>query len=305
MIYIKIEEKNENERIDKFLTDHFSDKSRSELQDLIKEEYVLVNNKPTKNNYRLKIDDEVSVEFVEEDLEIKPVNLNLDIVYEDEYLLVVNKPKDLIVHPSPTSLNTPTLVHGLLYHTDELSDVNGEFRPGIVHRLDKDTSGLLMVAKTNEVHEALSLQLQKRSVLRSYLALVHHPFNHGSAIIDAPIGRDPNNRQKMAVTHVNSRNAKTKVFLEERFSDYSLLRCELETGRTHQIRVHLQYIEHPIVGDKTYSYKNTMNTNGQCLHAHKLGFVHPITHDLMHFEVEPPEVFMETLNLIRREDDGA
>jgi len=151
----------------------------------------------------------------------------------------------------------------------------------------------------------LSLQLQNRSVLRSYLALVHHPFNHGSAIIDAPIGRDPNNRQKMAVTHINSRDAKTKVFLEERFSDYSLLRCELETGRTHQIRVHLQYIEHPIVGDKTYSYKNTMNTNGQCLHAHKLGFVHPITHDSMHFEVDPPEVFMETLNLIRREDDGA
>lgn len=289
----------ENERIDKVLVDVLKELSRSEIQTMIQEENVLVNGLQTKNNYRLKLDDEISYEIIETEINIKPVAMDLDIVYEDDHIIVINKPKDLIVHPSPTSFNTPTLVHALLAHTDHLSDIGGELRPGIVHRLDKDTSGLLLVAKTNEAHEILSEDFKAHTVERAYLALVHHEFNHGSAIIDGPIGRDPHNRQKMAVTHINGKDAKTKVFLEERFTDYSLLRCELETGRTHQIRVHLQYIDHPIVGDKTYSYKNTMDTQGQCLHAYHLGFIHPITKTYMSFDSEPPQIFMDTLASIR------
>ncbi len=295
-----IESEFENERIDKFLVDVLSDLSRSEIQAMIKDELVLVNQQATKNNYRLKEGDEIEYELIETVLEIKPIKMDLDIVYEDDDLMVINKPKDLIVHPSPTSLDTPTLVHGLLAYTDQLSDVNGELRPGIVHRLDKDTSGLLLVAKNNKTHVVLAEQLKEHTVDREYLVIVHHAFNHGSAIIDGPIGRDPKNRQKMAVTHINGKPAKTRVYLEERFVDYSLLRCELETGRTHQIRVHLQYIEHPVVGDITYSYKNTLETQGQCLHAFKLEFEHPTTHTRMQFECEPPTIFKETLDMIRR-----
>lgn len=289
----------ENQRIDKVLVDLLEDLSRSEIQTMIQNEHVLVNGLQTKNNYRLKLDDEVSYEIIDAVIEVKPIKMDLDIVYEDEHIIVLNKPKDLIVHPSPTSLDTPTLVHALLAHTDNLSDIGGELRPGIVHRLDKDTSGLLLIAKTNEAHEVLAENFKAHTINRSYLALVHHEFNHGSAMIDAPIGRDPKNRQKMAVTHINGKEARTKVFLEERLTDYSLLRCELETGRTHQIRVHLQYIEHPVVGDKTYSYKNTLDTQGQCLHAFQLEFVHPITKEFMSFETQPPQIFLDMLTSLR------
>lgn len=294
-----VENEFENERLDKFLTDILKDLSRSEVQTMVKEGLVLVNHEVTKNNYRLKEEDVVTYELIDKNYEIKPIKMDLDIVYEDEDILVINKPKDLIVHPSPSSLNTPTLVHGLLAYTDHLSDLGGEFRPGIVHRLDKDTSGLLLIAKTNRAHEVLTEDFKAHTVSRKYMAVVHNAFNHGSAIIDAPIGRDPKNRQKMAVTHTNSKEAKTKVYLEEALGDFSRLRCELETGRTHQIRVHLEYIKHPIVGDKTYSYKNTLDTQGQMLHAYQLSFVHPITKEAMSFEAAPPQIFTDVLDTLR------
>lgn len=289
-----------NQRLDHYMSDLLSDVSRSVLQTWIKKGHILVNGKQSKSNYRLREEDEISYEIIEHIQTLKPTKMDLDIIYEDEYLLIVNKEKGLIVHPSPSSLDQLSLVHALLAYTDKLSDINGEYRPGIVHRLDKDTSGLLIVAKTNEVHEYLVEMLKHRTIKREYLALVHHPFVHKEAIIDAPIGRDPNNRQKMTVTHLNSKEAKTKIFLEENMGDYGLMRCELDTGRTHQIRVHLEYIKHPIVGDQTYSYKNTLETQGQLLHAHHLAFIHPITKENLSFYAPMPDVFEKTLAMVRR-----
>lgn len=298
-IIIDIED--ENKRIDQYMTTLLKEYSRNLVQTWITDGKIKVNDSNVKSNYRLKEDDEVSYIIVEEDLTVQPIEMNLDVVYEDDDIMVVNKPKALIVHPSATTINQPTLVHGLLAHTDKLSDLNGELRPGIVHRLDKDTSGLLIVAKTNAAHEVLVDALKAREITREYMALAHHPFNHKDAIIDAPIGRDVNNRQRMSVTHVNSKEAKTKVTLVENIGDYSLLKCQLESGRTHQIRVHLSYIKHPIVGDKTYSYKNTLDTDGQMLHAYHLEFKHPITKELMSFTQDVPEVFNDTVETIRRE----
>lgn len=298
-IIIDIED--ENKRIDQYMTTLLKEYSRNLVQTWITDGKIKVNDSNVKSNYRLKEDDEVSYIIVEEDLTVQPIEMNLDVVYEDDDIMVVNKPKGLIVHPSATTINQPTLVHGLLAHTDKLSDLNGELRPGIVHRLDKDTSGLLIVAKTNAAHEVLVDALKAREITREYMALAHHPFNHKDAIIDAPIGRDVNNRQRMSVTHVNSKEAKTKVTLVENIGDYSLLKCQLESGRTHQIRVHLSYIKHPIVGDNTYSYKNTLDTDGQMLHAYHLEFKHPITKELMSFTQDVPEVFNDTVETIRRE----
>lgn len=298
-IIIDIED--ETKRIDQYMTTLLKEYSRNLVQTWITDGKIKVNDSNVKSNYRLKEDDEVSYIIVEEDLTVQPIEMNLDVVYEDDDIMVVNKPKGLIVHPSATTINQPTLVHGLLAHTDKLSDLNGELRPGIVHRLDKDTSGLLIVAKTNAAHEVLVDALKAREITREYMALAHHPFNHKDAIIDAPIGRDVNNRQRMSVTHVNSKEAKTKVTLVENIGDYSLLKCQLESGRTHQIRVHLSYIKHPIVGDNTYSYKNTLDTDGQMLHAYHLEFKHPITKELMSFTQDVPEVFNDTVETIRRE----
>lgn len=289
-----------NKRLDQFMTDMLFEYSRSAIQSWIKDGHILVNNQTSKSNYRLKEDDEVSYTIIEKDLTLHPIPMDLDIVFEDDDILVINKPKGLIVHPSETTLDQETLVHGLLAYTDKLSNVGGELRPGIVHRLDKDTSGLLIVAKTNKAHEKLSESLKKRKITRDYLALVHHVFEHKEAIIDAPIGRDPKQRQRMTVTHINSKDAKTFVFLEEVIGDYSLLKCKLESGRTHQIRVHLEYIKHPVVGDYTYSYKNTLDTQGQCLHAYHLAFEHPITKEALSFTQDIPKVFADTLEMLRR-----
>lgn len=301
MSKVLIDEMNEGMRLDQFMTEHLQEYSRSVVQAWIDDEKIKVNGMSAKRNYRLKEADVVSYKIEEADLQVQPILMDLDIVYEDEHLMVVNKPKGLVVHPSTSTLNRATLVHGLLGYTDKLSDLNGDLRPGIVHRLDKDTSGLLIVAKTNEAHQALTDMLKDRLIKREYLALVHHEFNHQHAIVDAPIGRDPNNRQRMTVTHLNSKEARTKLFLEEKFKGYSLLRCELETGRTHQIRVHCQYIKHPVVGDKTYGYKKTLETEGQCLHAFRLSFTHPITHEAMTFEKQPPKLFVDTIEMLRRE----
>lgn len=301
MIKLIVEDEFVKERVDAYMALLLPEYSRGVIQTWIENEKVLVNGKAVKNNYRLKLDDEIAYEITEADTSIKPVKMDLDIVYEDDQLMVVNKPKGLIVHPSPSTLNQVTLAHGLLAYTDQLSDVNGDLRPGIVHRLDKDTSGLLLIAKTNETHEYLVEALKDREIDREYMALVHHPFNHQSALIDAPIGRDPKNRQRMAVTDRNSKVAKTHIELMENFKEYALLKCILDTGRTHQIRVHCSYIKHPLVGDYTYSYKNTPDANGQCLHAYKIGFVHPVTKEKMSFTKEAPEVMTSMIEAARNE----
>lgn len=301
MIKLTVEDEFEKERIDAYMALLLPDYSRGVIQTWIESEKVLVNGKKVKNNYRLKLDDEISYEITEADTTIKPIEMELDIVYEDDDVMVVNKPKGLIVHPSPTTLNQVTLVHGLLAYTDKLSNLNGDLRPGIVHRLDKDTSGLLMVAKTNEAHEILVEALKERDVEREYTALVHHPFNHQSALVDAPIGRDPRNRQRMTVTDRNSKVAKTHIALLENFKDYALFKCKLDTGRTHQIRVHCSYIDHPIVGDQTYSYKNTPKADGQCLHASKLSFIHPVTKERLTFTKEAPKVMLDMIEAARNE----
>lgn len=301
MIKITVEDAFIGERLDAYMALLLPEYSRGVIQTWIKSEKVLVNQKVVKNNYRLKEDDEIEYEITEADTSITPIEMDLDIVYEDDVMMVVNKPKGLIVHPSPTTLNQATLVHGLMAYTDQLSNINGDLRPGIVHRLDKDTSGLLMIAKTNEAHEILVEALKDREIDREYMALVHHPFNHQSALVDAPIGRDLKNRQRMAVTDVNSKVAKTHITLVENFKEYALLKCKLDTGRTHQIRVHCSYIDHPLVGDQTYSYKNTPKADGQCLHAFKLGFTHPITKERMEFTSEAPQVMLDMIEAARNE----
>lgn len=300
MLKITIDALDENRRLDQFMSDTLEKYSRSLVQTWIKEGKVLVNGSPAKSNYRLKEDDEISYKIEEEDLTIQGIKMDLDIVYEDEHVMVINKPKGLIVHPSPSTLKQETLVHGLLAYTDTLSDLGGELRPGIVHRLDKDTSGLIIVAKTNEAHKVLVEALKERTIKREYIVLAHHAFNHKEAIIDGPIGRDPKNRQKMTVTHENSKEARTKVTLIENIGDYALLKAQLESGRTHQIRVHLDYIKHPVVGDQTYSYKNTIKADGQMLHAYHLEFKHPITGEMISLDAEPPEIFLKTVEDVRR-----
>lgn len=296
---IIVDEEFEGMRLDAYMALALPEFSRGILQSWIEEGKILVNSKEVKNKYRIKEDDEIVYTITESDTQITPIDLNLDIVFEDEHIMVVNKPKGLIVHPSPSTLQQATLVNGLLFHTKNLSDANGDLRPGIVHRIDKDTSGLLIVAKTNEAHDILVEDLKDRKINREYLALVHHVFGHQSALVDAPIGRDPRNRQRMAVVERNSKPARTHLYLEERFEDHSLLRCKLDTGRTHQIRVHCLYIDHPIVGDQTYSYKNTPDTQGQCLHAYRLGFIHPITKESMSFEAPMPEVMASFIEGLR------
>lgn len=295
-----IEETNVGLRLDQFISSVLPEYSRSIIQTWIEDSKITVNGKKVKNNYRLKLNDEVVYTITEQETTLQPIEMDLKIVYEDDYVMVIDKPKGLIVHPSPSSLNQATLVHGLLAHTTSLSDINGSLRPGIIHRIDKDTSGLMIVAKTNEAHEILVQDLKDRKISREYLALVHHPFKHQSALVDGPIGRDPRNRQRMSVTEKNSKEARTHLYLIENFEEYALLRCKLDTGRTHQIRVHCSYIQHPIVGDQTYSYKNTLDTDGQCLHAFKIKFNHPITHEVLEFESEMPEIMKETIETIRR-----
>ena len=295
-----IDETNVGLRLDQFIAGVLPEYSRSVIQTWIEDSKITVNGKKVKNNYRLKLNDDVSYSITEQETTLQPMKMDLNIVYEDDHIIVIDKPKGLIVHPSPSTLNQATLVHGLLAHTNTLSDLNGDLRPGIIHRIDKDTSGLMIVAKTNEAHEILVQDLKDRKISREYLALVHHPFKHQSALVDGPIGRDPRNRQRMSVTEKNSKEARTHLYLIENLKEYALLRCKLETGRTHQIRVHCSYIQHPIVGDQTYSYKNTLDTNGQCLHAFKLKFNHPITHEALEFESEMPEIMKETIENIRR-----
>lgn len=289
-------------RIDKYLIQKL-EFSRSKIQRLIDSNHILVNNKPTKNNYILHLNDEITVQEDDtEKLDIQPEAIPLDIYYEDDYLLVVNKPSGMVVHPAPGN-HEKTLVNALMHHcNNKLSGINGEIRPGIVHRIDKDTSGLLLVAKTDEVHNDLANQISKKTVTRKYLALVEGTIHEDTATIDAPIGRDLNNRKKMAVTNINSKNAITHLKILERYPKATLIECRLETGRTHQIRVHLNYIGHPVVNDPVYGHKKLDDKEfGQMLHAKTLGFIHPVTKKYLEFSADPPAKFQEILEKYKNE----
>lgn len=287
------------ERIDKFLAQKL-DKSRSLVQKLIKDELVLVNGEVVKTNYSVADGDEIDVKQLDivDNTNIIPQPMDLDIIYEDDNLLVINKPSGLVVHPAPGHYQD-TLVNGLLAYSNKLSDINGEFRPGIVHRIDKDTSGLLVVCKNNETHEALANQLSDKTLFRQYLAIVHGEIEEDEGEIIAPIGRDPRDRVKMAVVAKNSKEAQTNFKVLERYEHYTLVSCNLLTGRTHQIRVHFDFINYPLVGDPLYGIKPTIDTKGQALHAYKLGFIHPRSGEYMEFEAKPPQEFVNTLNQIK------
>ena len=290
------------QRIDKYISEKEEDLSRSRVQQLLQDKSIFVNGKESKANYKVKANDHITACFDDEvELEAKPEKMDLDIRYEDHDVIVINKPKGIVVHPAVGN-QTGTLVNGLLYHCKDLSGINGVLRPGIVHRIDKDTTGLLIVAKNDKAHTELSKQLQDKTVNRLYYALVHGVIEHDFGTIDAPIGRDVKDRQKMAVTATNSKPARTHFKVIERFKNYTLVECRLETGRTHQIRVHMQYIQHPVVGDEKYSYRKTMQTNGQLLHAHQLTFVHPTTHEKVTVEAELPKQFADVLEMLRNEE---
>lgn len=285
-------------RVDRFVASNAEELSRSYIQQLINDGQVLVNGAKVKNNTKLKVNDVVEVNLPEvKELEAVPQKMDLNIVYEDHDVIVINKPKNMVVHPGVGNPDG-TLVNGLLYHCKDLSGINGVLRPGIVHRIDKDTTGLLVVCKNDKAHESLSQQLKDKTAFRKYIALVHGVMPHEYGTIDAPIGRDEKDRQKMAVTAKNSREAVTHFKVLKRYSKYTLLECVLETGRTHQIRVHMQYIGFPIVGDPKYSIRKTLNTNGQMLHACELSFIHPTTNEKMTFEAPLPEEFKAVLDTL-------
>ena len=292
---IKVTEENQNKRIDQFLVEQLQ-LSRSKIAKMVQNNQVLVNGKKTKNSYLLKIDDMIQTEeYQEEPMNLTPENMNLDIVYEDNDVIVVNKENGIVVHPAVGN-PSHTLVNGLLYHSKELSSLNGEFRPGIVHRIDAYTTGLLMVAKNNKAHEILAKQLEEKKTTRKYIALVWGVIKEDTGTIDAPIGRDLKDRKKMAVTDVNAKDAITHFKVLERYQEATLIELQLETGRTHQIRVHMNYIGHPVVNDPVYGKKKLIDETGQCLHAKELGFIHPTTGEYMEFEAPLPECFINILN---------
>ncbi len=289
-----------NERIDNYLI-KILNKSRSKIQNLIKTENVKVNNKIIKNSYIVKQNDDIEINEIEEQpLSAKAEKIDLDIVYEDDDIIVVNKQNGLVVHPAVGN-PTGTLVNGLMYHSKNLSKVNGEFRPGIVHRIDAFTTGLLVVAKNDYAHEFLARQLENKTTHRIYVALVWGVINEDTGTIDAPIGRDKKDRKKMAVTSENSKNAVTHFKVIERYKDATLIELKLETGRTHQIRVHMNYINHPVVNDSVYGKRKLIDETGQCLHAKELGFIHPTTKKYMCFTSELPKEFINILNKFKEE----
>ena len=295
-------ENEEGERIDKYLAETFEDCSRSYIQKLIKDGLVNVNGKPVKANYRLVLGDrgEMSIPEIKEP-DIVAEDLSLDILYEDKDVIVVNKPKQMVVHPAPGHYSG-TLVNGLMYHCgDELSGINGMMRPGIVHRIDMDTTGSLIVCKNDAAHQSLSEQLKEHSINRIYVAIVHGNIKEDEGTVNAAIGRHPTERKKMSTQAKNGRNAVTHYKVLERFGNYTYIQCKLETGRTHQIRVHMSSIGHPLVGDEVYGPKKCPFPKliGQTLHAKTLGFMHPATHEYVEVEAPLPEYFEDLLNKLR------
>jgi 23S rRNA pseudouridine1911/1915/1917 synthase len=290
-------------RIDKYLSSH-SDLSRSFVQKLSDEEKILVNGKAVKSSYKLSLNDEIEVDVPElEPIETRPENIPLDILYEDSDLIVINKPKGMIVHPA-NGIYTGTLVNALLYHCKDLSGINGKLRPGIVHRIDKDTTGCIIACKNDFTHVEIAKQLETKTCHREYRAIVMGNITHDNGLIDAPIGRDPRDRQKMTVTDKGARDARTHFQVLERFGNSTYVECTLETGRTHQIRVHMKYINHPVMGDEKYGKKCAyMDTEGQVLHAYKITFVHPRTQKEMTIEAPMPTYFNELLDILRKESN--
>lgn len=291
-----IEKEEEGIRLDHFLDGKWSDRSRSFLKKCIDNELVKVNGEKKKAGYKLREGDRVEMEMPElEEANVIAQDIDLDIVYEDPHLLVVNKPKGLVVHPGHGNLSG-TLVNALLFHVKDLSGINGVKRPGIVHRIDKDTSGLLLVAKNDEAHRGLASQLKKHHIKRTYIALVEGNVREEKGRIEAPIGRDPNNRIRMAVTERNAKEAVTHFTVKKRYGKYTLLEVNLETGRTHQIRVHMAYIGHPLVGDQVYGRKKqTLTQLGQMLHAYQLAFTHPVTGKELCLKVGLPDYYVDVL----------
>lgn len=289
----------EGSRLDVFVTGSLGDKTRSFVQKLIDNGRVTVDGRQVKANFRLNSGDTVSVLVpAPKELAVAAENIPLNIVYEDEYLLVVNKPQGMVVHPAAGNSHG-TLVNALLYHCTDLSGINGVLRPGIVHRIDKDTSGLLVVAKTDQAHFGLAQQLQAHSMTRKYLAVVHGMMPEAGGTIDAPIGRDPKDRKRMAVEYKHSKSAVTHYQVLERFKQFTYVECRLETGRTHQIRVHMAYIDHPVAGDPVYGpRKSRLPLAGQALHAATLGFIHPIRQEYLEFNAPLPGYFEAFLHEI-------
>lgn len=289
----------ENIRIDKYLASN-TDFSRSLIGKMLEDKAILLNGKSVKASHKVSLNDVIDIDdnYVKDDY-IEPNKMDLNIVYEDNDIIVINKPSGVVVHPGSGNKNN-TLVNGLKYYTTNLSDTNGEERPGIVHRIDKDTSGLLLVAKTNIAHEVLADQFKNKEVKREYLALIKGVFPHNSATIDAPIGRDKIDRKKMTVTSENSKKAITHLKVIKRYKKYTLVSLILDTGRTHQIRVHMQYIGYPIYNDPVYT--NDVTTPfGQFLHSYKMDFNHPITKEKMHFECPLPSEFQEFIDSLKQD----
>ncbi|KRM35925.1 RluA family pseudouridine synthase [Limosilactobacillus pontis] len=287
-------------RIDKQLGHHFSQYSRSQLQRWIEDGHVQVNGQPVKPKYKLAAGDVVTIEPEKpKKIDLVPENIPLDIVYEDDDVIVVNKPQGMVVHPAPGHPDH-TLVNALLYHSP-LSTINGEFRPGIVHRIDKDTSGLLMVAKNDMAHRSLAAQLKAKTNEREYVALVHGVIKEDQGTVDAPLGRSPKDRKKQAVV-ADGRHAVTHFRVLRRYRHYTLVACRLETGRTHQIRVHMKYIGHPLAGDPLYGPRKTLPGNGQYLHARLLGFKHPQTGEQLTFTAPLPLYFQQMLDKLDKTD---
>ena len=302
-----IDRNTEGQRIDRYLSDELEDRSRSYIQKIMKEGYVKVNQKPVKSNYRLSFGDSVEVTLPEaKEPDIVPENIPLDILYEDQDIIMINKPKQMVVHPAPGHYSG-TLVNALMYHCgDELSGINGCMRPGIVHRIDMDTTGSLVVCKNDKAHQSLSEQLKVHSIRRIYVAIVHGNIKEDSGTVNAPIGRHPTDRKKISKidssTHCkNGRDAVTHYKVLERFGDYTYIQCELETGRTHQIRVHMASIGHPLLGDEVYGpARQPFSLEGQTLHAGVLGFIHPRTGEYVEFSAPLPAYFEELLEKLRK-----
>ena len=290
----------EKGRLDKVIAEKITDLSRTKIKELVNDKNILVNNKAEKVSYKVQSGDVIDVTIPPvKPLSLEAENLHLDIVYEDSDVIVVNKPQGMVVHPSAGHPDH-TLVNGLLYHTRDLADSPEGFRPGIVHRIDKDTSGLLMIAKNDKARESLEKQLAEKINKREYLAIVHGNIEVKNGVINAPIGRNPNNRKKMAV-NPKGKAAVTHFTVLEQFKNYSLVKCVLETGRTHQIRVHMKYIGHPLAGDPLYGPKKTLSGHGQFLHAKTLGFYQPSTNEWLEFSAPLPTIFEKQLENLRQE----
>lgn len=289
----------ENEaRVDAFVARN-CDLTRERVKQLLQEGMILLNGRVVKPNTKISVGDEVTIEMpAPKPFHVEGQEMDLDIVYEDKDVIVINKANDVVVHPAPGHLEK-TLVNGLVAHCGDLSGINGIERPGVVHRIDKDTTGLLMFAKNDNAHQSLAKQLEEKTVTRRYMAIVEGIIQHESGTIDAPIGRDTKNRKKMAITDSNSKHAITHFVVKERLKKHTLIEVQLETGRTHQIRVHMAYIGHPVLGDSVYGKRKSNDGYGQYLHAMTLGFIHPTTGEYMEFTREPEKHFLDKIEELR------